>query len=67
MPCSDGHPFDRSDNGYREGLVRKSLDERTDMLCRVLSIFPENIFILLPADIREWYAKHQEFDKSQGR
>jgi hypothetical protein len=68
MPCSDGHSFDRS-NPHEEMLIRKKLDARTDMLCRVLFVlensYPDIYSEIVTTDIAEWHIEHKRFDSQR--
>lgn len=81
MPCDSGMgSSDYCQDGYEEGkrevskkarediqALLQEIDQRTDMLCRVLrTIAPEEL-LHLDSDIQAWYVHHQQYDKSKGR
>lgn len=71
MPCSSS---DGMADAYREDLqarrqisdLQQKNNELTDMLCSLLrhldSLLPD-----APPAVVEWYRKHREWDRSQGR
>jgi len=66
MPCDSGQGMSSDGDLYRriDGLKREC-DEVTSMLCSLLRSLDERIH--LPPEIVDWYRKHKEYDKSQGR
>jgi hypothetical protein len=71
MPCSssDGMGRDRGED-YDARRDIKDLaaknDELTQVLCAVLRAV-DGAQIPIPEIAKEWYRKHREWDKSQGR
>lgn len=74
MPCSssDGMGYDYKEDPEARREIRKlreKNDELTQMLCSLLRMLDSSESGPLPLsqDIRDWYNKHREWDKSQGR
>jgi hypothetical protein len=71
MPCSDGGGFSHNDHRLagRVDMLEKRLDERTAQLCEVLKIIEskiENIYAVLPQNIRDWHEEHKKHDENVG-
>ena len=76
MPCSGGYnaptvaDYAQSAANDALRLARENANaanKLTKMLCEVIKTLPAEQFLLLSVEVKAWYAKHQEFDKSQGR
>lgn len=74
MPCVTGTPtqeeLERMIAGDAEKAARElkhNLDEVTAILCGLLGTFQMSEFLKLPPNVQDWYLKHKEFDRSQGR
>ena len=68
MPCdSGGYTPQGEDYTARRQVeaMKKELDAVTSMLCSLLRQLDGRV--PLSSDIAEWFHKHQEWDRSQGR
>lgn len=70
MPCnsSDGMAAAYAEDpvAQRDILeLKRKNDELTHMLCSLLRALDDSIAI--PSDVAEWFHKHREWDRSQGR
>lgn len=71
MPCyepRDEHDAQIFNLNRDKGVLQHKLDERTDMLCRVLSHFSHSEIGMetLPEDVKKWWKEHQAWDKKRG-
>ena len=70
MPCDSsqgmGDAYREDPQARREvHAMKRELDEVTRMLCSLLRALDDTTQI--PPDVAEWFHKHREYDKSQGR
>lgn len=68
MPCdSSGYPPAGDDYEARRQIkaMKQDLDNVTSMLCSLLRALDNSVPI--PPDVAEWFHKHREYDRSQGR
>ena len=66
MPCNTGQEYDRRDYDAHQKIdyLRNQLDAVTALLCALCQRVGADV---MTPEMKEWYRKHQEFDKSQGR
>lgn len=64
MPCSSS---DGMGEAYRtDPVAQRKVDELTRMLCSLLRTL-DGCNVALPPDIVDWFRKHREWDRTQGR
>jgi hypothetical protein len=74
MPCNSGYgdsvnTFSGSGEDFTARRqvteIKQELDNVTNMLCSLLRVLDGKVTI--PPDVAQWFDKHQEHDRSQGR
>ncbi len=70
MPCDSsqgmGDAYREDPQARREiAAMKRELDSVTAMLCSLLRQLDDCVPI--PGDVAEWFKRHREYDKSQGR
>jgi hypothetical protein len=63
MPCRDDYRYEPN---YEAEKLQKRNDILARLLCSACRLLVSNK-ITLPSELDEWYVKHIEFDKREGR